>query len=318
MTQDRTGSRHSFTDEFLNPKSMLTPGFAGAATMLITNAFTQHFDVSRGTCALVISFLFGMLVFSASTVGAKIHEKGVLYILNSLIIFSVSVGSNQVGIGVSANKASAFLIDTAVDEAIAQTEIRFEELGPQQSVGPQGSNLTLAHIVNATPEELTETLQELETQAYEILRKVTDQHDLSTPPDVADDQSEGVSTFMNAVERNIERIQAIRAEFASGTEPTGESLEGITGQLDLLRFSTYGIATDVATQEFFLQLTQDHPNAGELWATYEEKELPLEQRNPISEDQLGGGNNEKTKVREGLPQVKEVTGSTGKFFSPWF
>jgi hypothetical protein len=81
--------------EFLNPKSMLTPGIAGALTMLITNTLNQQFQLPGKWIALGLSFLLGTLVFSDKK--TVIWQKILLYVFNSLIIFSMAAGTNIAG-----------------------------------------------------------------------------------------------------------------------------------------------------------------------------------------------------------------------------
>lgn len=85
----------SHVDEFLNPKSMLTPGLAGSMTMFITNSLVGQFDLLPSITGLAISFLFGAVVFAATATALWLRV--VLYVLNSLLIFSVALGANQVG-----------------------------------------------------------------------------------------------------------------------------------------------------------------------------------------------------------------------------
>lgn len=80
---------------FLNSRSMLTPGVAGATTMLIANTLYQQFDVSPRWTALSLSFALGSLVFGDRTVAP--WQRALLYLLNSLIIFSMAIGANAVG-----------------------------------------------------------------------------------------------------------------------------------------------------------------------------------------------------------------------------
>ena len=87
-------------EEFLQPKAMLTPGIAGGVTMLIANALWVAFSLPPRWTALVLSFLLGLLVFVA-TPRAPLWQRAVYYLLNSLIIFSVSIGTNSVGVGVT-------------------------------------------------------------------------------------------------------------------------------------------------------------------------------------------------------------------------
>lgn len=88
-------------DDFLNPKSMLTPGLAGSMTMVITNALVTQFGASPAYTALIISALFGIVVFAATA--AALWLRGVLYVLNSLLIFSVALGANQLGVNAAAS-----------------------------------------------------------------------------------------------------------------------------------------------------------------------------------------------------------------------
>src|SRR5438445_10975674 len=87
-------------EEFLQPKAMLTPGIAGGVTMLIANALWVAFSLPPRWTSLVLSFLLGLLVFVATT-RVPVWQRAVYYLLNSLIIFSVSIGTNYVGVGVT-------------------------------------------------------------------------------------------------------------------------------------------------------------------------------------------------------------------------
>jgi len=96
-------------EEFLQPKAMLTPGIAGGVTMLIANALWVAFSLPPRWTSLVLSFLVGLLVFVAKG-GVPAWQRAVYYVLNSLIIFSVSIGTNYVGVGLThpaAQQASA-------------------------------------------------------------------------------------------------------------------------------------------------------------------------------------------------------------------
>ncbi len=82
--------------DFLNPNSMLTPGIAGSITMMIANALWVNFGLPPKYTALVLCLLLGLVVLAELT--APLWQKSVYYIINVLIIFSVSAGSNVVGI----------------------------------------------------------------------------------------------------------------------------------------------------------------------------------------------------------------------------
>lgn len=84
-------------NDFLNPRSMLTPGIAGSVTMAITNTLAAQFALPPNYTGLVISFLLALVVYFS----AKQHrwyERLLHLVLNSLIIFSVALGTNQVGV----------------------------------------------------------------------------------------------------------------------------------------------------------------------------------------------------------------------------
>ena len=81
--------------EFFNPNSMITPGAAGAFTMMITNTLCQQFaELHLGLTGLLVSFLFGAVVFGY---GASVPVRMMYYMINSLIIFTVAMGSNAIG-----------------------------------------------------------------------------------------------------------------------------------------------------------------------------------------------------------------------------
>jgi len=110
--------------EFLNPSSMLTPGLAGGMTMAITNSVAGQFDmVAPGPAylGLGLSFLFGLLVWMSQEVSQI--KRAVLYVLNSLVIFVVAMGSNSMGGGVSAGSKAASLSDLLMSSAYAAPEV---------------------------------------------------------------------------------------------------------------------------------------------------------------------------------------------------
>src|SRR5437764_11061784 len=81
--------------DFLNPKSMITPGIAGGIVMMISNTLLVQFDLPARWTALGLSFLLALVVFFAAT--TPLWQKIIFYAFNALIIFSVAVGTNRVG-----------------------------------------------------------------------------------------------------------------------------------------------------------------------------------------------------------------------------
>jgi hypothetical protein len=86
-----TTAQASLFDSFLTPEAMLTPGVAGAMTMMITNALWQNFALPPAYTGLALSFVFGLLVLAAAK---ALIPKAVFYVLNSLVIFCVAAGAS--------------------------------------------------------------------------------------------------------------------------------------------------------------------------------------------------------------------------------
>lgn len=82
-------------NEFLNPKSMLTPGVAGSLMMFLVNGIGCQFpELPMRYLALFISFLIGSIVWFSDIEGrAPMVQKGIYWVLNSLVIFVVGFGT---------------------------------------------------------------------------------------------------------------------------------------------------------------------------------------------------------------------------------
>jgi hypothetical protein len=79
-------------NDFLNPKSMMTPGMAGALVMFLSNAVCFQFpEIAPRWMALLLSFVLGALVVAA--VELKPFPRVGFCLVNSLIIFAVAAGS---------------------------------------------------------------------------------------------------------------------------------------------------------------------------------------------------------------------------------
>jgi len=114
-------------DQFLNPKSMMTPGFAGGLTMLVANSLCFVFpEMAFRYVALALSFLIGFAAVAA--VEGQLGMRVVYWVVNSLIIFSMGVGSSNIGANltepVQATHAAATTEQSAwaffIEEASAQ------------------------------------------------------------------------------------------------------------------------------------------------------------------------------------------------------
>lgn len=74
---------------------MLAPGIAGATVTTLTANLVNMFSLKGNWTALALSFVVGILVWADKDV--PLLQRGVLYVLNSLIIFSVAAGLNMAG-----------------------------------------------------------------------------------------------------------------------------------------------------------------------------------------------------------------------------
>jgi hypothetical protein len=108
--------------DFVNSKSMVTPGFAGGLVMLLANSLIGAFDLVayRSFFVLGLSFLVGVVVFIDTQVRPGVRFA--LYVINSLVVFSVAMGTNSVAN--QAEEATMPSIGTAI-KPIAKIESAF-------------------------------------------------------------------------------------------------------------------------------------------------------------------------------------------------
>jgi uncharacterized membrane protein len=116
-SRQKFGDLASGAQEFLNSKSMLTPGVAGALTLMIATTLGVQFGLPANWTTLGLSFLLGVVVFQDKNTAQL--QRVPLYVLNSLIIFSVAVGANTTGRAVSGAAES----DDQAREAAAKQEV---------------------------------------------------------------------------------------------------------------------------------------------------------------------------------------------------
>jgi len=100
-------------DQFVNPKSMTTPGVAGALLMFVANSLCMMFpELPFRWVTIVGAFVLGTIVFSAANY--TIWEKTAFWVVNSLIIFAVGIGTSNIGARVQTTQIAAlFSTDTA-------------------------------------------------------------------------------------------------------------------------------------------------------------------------------------------------------------
>ena len=86
-------------EEFVNPKSMITPGAAAAVVATVSGAFFSMFSIALPVALLIFSLFVGAIVFYSKEFaeeGMGIASKIFFYALNSLIIFAMATGTHAV------------------------------------------------------------------------------------------------------------------------------------------------------------------------------------------------------------------------------
>lgn len=111
-------------NEFLNPKSMVTPGVAGGVLTFLVNGLAQPFpELPVRFMALALSFVIGAVVI-LNAAKMAIAERVAYWVLNSLVIFVVGFGTNHLGreaTGTSDEESGrGALISTLIPSAYAQ------------------------------------------------------------------------------------------------------------------------------------------------------------------------------------------------------
>ena len=88
--------RGTYVNEFFHAKSMLTPGIAGATTMMITSSLVAAFNLPGSWVALAVSLLLGLVVMTDDSIAMPLRP--IFYVLNALVIFSMAYGLNAAGV----------------------------------------------------------------------------------------------------------------------------------------------------------------------------------------------------------------------------
>jgi hypothetical protein len=80
-------------NDFLNSKSMITPGASGALVTLVTASLSSQFGLPAKWIALISSVVLALVIFFLDQAG-KVMVRLLVFLVNAAIIFSVSVGTN--------------------------------------------------------------------------------------------------------------------------------------------------------------------------------------------------------------------------------
>ena len=96
---DSTTQQPKLPGDFLSPTGSLTPAVAGALVLIITNALGATLDLPRFPTALALSAIIGALIVARFQ--APLLTKAGYWIVNSLTIYAVAVGSNATVAGLA-------------------------------------------------------------------------------------------------------------------------------------------------------------------------------------------------------------------------
>ena len=183
-------------DEFLHPKSMLTPGIAGSVVMLITNALAVHFSLPPNWTGLVLSFVVGLVVFRTLTKIPR-WQKPLYYSLNSLIIFSVAMGANQAGL------YGGRTLEASKDPVLLASETTTSSF--------------FANWLDGTVVARAEAISELKDLADQQAKSALDSLGLANRPDVSP-QKLLLGTLQNA--RTVEEVHKTATLVREFTRPS--------------------------------------------------------------------------------------------------
>lgn len=187
-------------NEFLNPKSMSTPGAAGALVMLITNTLCYNFPEFSGRyIALALSFVVGAVVFQASVM--KKWVRSVFWVVNSLIIFSVGFGTSHIAANVAAAEKSRQQASTENAAALASNAMSLlvnsvfaqggREAQPSAATEPADrSRMSISRAASAKSPSRAELLSEIKALQAEVNELQTANQRLQERPPVMQRQLE--------------------------------------------------------------------------------------------------------------------------------
>jgi hypothetical protein len=145
--------------EFINPKSMLTPGVAGSLMMFLVNGIAFQFpELPHRYLALFLSFLIGAIVWFSETGGKSVVlQKAVYWILNSLVIFVVGFGTANLAADATAGASTAGIPHARLLPSVTTA---FAQGAPTQGAPPSSSGQGQATIHGSTSSQSPKALEE--------------------------------------------------------------------------------------------------------------------------------------------------------------
>jgi hypothetical protein len=154
------------TQDFINPKSMLTPGLAGGLVMIVVNGLTSAFpELPPRYMALAFSLLIALIVISSNEFKeVKVLLKGVYLLFNGLIIFAVGFGTANL-----AADAASGLRDR---EVRGGSVIEWVSTAHAQPPGSHGTVRTVRPAESEEAARLREKLERLERENKALKKEV--------------------------------------------------------------------------------------------------------------------------------------------------
>ena len=145
--------------EFINPKSMLTPGVAGSLMMFLVNGIAFQFpEIPHRYLALFLSFLIGAIVWFSETGGKSVVlQKAVYWILNSLVILVVGFGTANLAADANAGASNAGIPHARLLPSVSTA---FAQGAPTQGAPPSGSGQGQATIYGSSSSQSPKPLEE--------------------------------------------------------------------------------------------------------------------------------------------------------------
>jgi hypothetical protein len=146
---------------------MLTPGLAGSLVMMITNALAVNFNSPRAWTGMILSFVFGMLVLASAK---SLLTKAIYYVLNSLVIFCVALGSNSIGVASTPPpRISLGIITQAFAETNADSAQNPVDKATLEKCANLSSAVSAAQKAGASDAEILKLIEPCQTIPRDIL-----------------------------------------------------------------------------------------------------------------------------------------------------
>lgn len=143
-------------NDFLKPESAVTSGAAGGVIMTVASTLYAQFEIDPRICALVMSALISFAIIYK--IKEQLPLKMVYLLVNTVVIFSVSVGSNTL-VSKSTNEPIAFSLPDIIPSAHAH------DTGNEHTQESHAADLDTS---SQTAEEMQKTIEQLQKKQAEL------------------------------------------------------------------------------------------------------------------------------------------------------